>query len=139
MNQRLKRSEEARLGTLCKYTAPAATSRIYMRLIYLLPVKETTIIIFTLRAAAPASPSSAPPSATADDSITGAIFQWRRPPLRQHLSCPGDHHPRPQITICCHTTCHPTVYVRPCMCTGGGRNGLRGQERFPWKSNAARN
>ena len=51
MNQRLKGPEEARLETLCKYTASPATSRIYIGLIYLLPVKETTIIIFTLRAA----------------------------------------------------------------------------------------
>lgn len=52
MNQSLKHAEEARLGTPCKYTASAATSRVYTELIYLPPVKETTIIIFTLHAAA---------------------------------------------------------------------------------------
>lgn len=51
MNQLLRCSEEARFRTLCKYTASPATSRIYMELIYLLPMKETTTIIFTLHAA----------------------------------------------------------------------------------------
>lgn len=52
MNQHLKHSEEAEFGAPCEYTALPATSRTYIELIYLPPKKETTVIIFTLHAAA---------------------------------------------------------------------------------------
>lgn len=60
MNQGSKHAEEARLAMPCKYTASPATSRVYTELIYLPPVKETTIIIFTLRAAASCRCTAAP-------------------------------------------------------------------------------
>lgn len=96
MNHRRKRLEGARLGMPCKYTASAATSRIYMELIYLLPAKETTIIIFTLRAAASClslqRPSLCHPLTTPSHESPS---RGKRPPLSQHLSHSGDHHPCP--------------------------------------------
>lgn len=86
MNQRLKRSEESRFRTPCKYTASPATSRIDTQLIYLLPGKETAIIIFALRAAASCLPSSAPPCS--HGGLHGRrCLPAERPPLPQQLSC----------------------------------------------------
>lgn len=80
MNHRLKHSAEATSRTLCKYTASPATSQIYIELIYLLPMKETTIIIFTLQAAASGISLSSPPIATAKDSVTDTALLWSSPP-----------------------------------------------------------
>lgn len=86
MNQGLKHAEEARLAMPCKYTASPATSRVYTELIYLPPVKETTIIIFTLHAAAPCVVHQHPPPSTAEDSIKHAAFPVKTAALSQPLS-----------------------------------------------------
>lgn len=86
MNQGLKHAEEARLAMPCKYTASPATSRVYTELIYLPPVKETTIIIFTLRAAAPGLAPPHPSLSVAEDSIKQAASPAPPAALSQPLS-----------------------------------------------------
>lgn len=86
MNQGLKHAEEARLVMPCKYTASPATSWVYTELIYLPPVKETTIIIFTLRAAASCLARQHPSLSIAEDSIKHAAFPAPPAALSQTLS-----------------------------------------------------
>lgn len=108
MNQSLKRSEESRFGRPCKCTAPPAASRIYTQLIYLLPVKETTIIIFTLHAAASCLPPPAPLPVITKDSKKMLPFRRRDPPH------PPSSSPAFWITI---TTMFPSSQSVATKCT----------------------
>ena len=139
MNQCRERDEEAGSRTPCKYTASPATSRIYTELIYLLPEKETTIILFTLCAAASASPSSPPSSAPAKDSIKDKLPFCPGQLLPPSLSLSGltDHNLLFQIITPAHQTHRPALYVRPPHVHTKMRNGFHGHERLLRKSSEA--
>lgn len=143
MNQHLKHSEESRSRTPpCKYTAsPPATSRINTQLIYLLPVKETAIIIFALQAAASCVPSGAPPC-----SHEG--LHRRRclpaegppvPPPPPAALLPWEPSRVPQITICGHKMHRPAVHVRPQPLGGSRREWIPRAKEASWKANSAEN
>ena len=135
----MNQHQEAGSRTPCKYTASPATSPIYTELIYLLPEKETTIILFTLCAAASPSPSSPPPSAPAKDSVKDELpfHPGQLPPPGLSLSGLTDHNLLSQITTPGHQTRRPAVHVRPLHVHGKMGNGFHGRERLPRKSSEA--
>lgn len=138
MNQQLKRSEESRFRTPCKYTASPATSRINTQLIYLLPAKETAIITFALRAAASCIPSSAPPCSHGGRAPLKALPSLRGPhspsssPALGIQPWPPDHSLLPQNAL-------PHCARETTASAGAGGNGFHRQKRLPWKSVSAEN